>query len=74
MNTGDVLIVDSRDQIITLNGFDVSGQVRNGREMYPELVQKAENPLYNANNRCVVDSGDEHNRLKVDRYWRNYRC
>lgn len=74
MNTWDVVVVDWRTSIITLNGFDISGQTDLAFEAFPFFTNGILDDTSTWNNAIVIDTGDAHQKLTSKRERKDYRC
>lgn len=73
MNTGNVLTIDGRYQTASLNWFDVTGNIKIPYDQFP-MLQPWASQVWWWNNLVIVDSEDPHQKLKVDIYYKDYRC
>lgn len=69
----DIILI--KDKKVTHNWIDISNSIVDWFAQFPYLVNTPiQAPFTTWNNMLVVDSGDEHYRLKVTRRRRNYFC
>jgi hypothetical protein len=75
MMTGDVVVVDSYNTIITLNGFDITGQIKLPFDTFPRMENLAfVGPFWTGDNMLIVDCGNPLPVLDVQWQWRDTRC